>query len=118
MPLASSWTFTGTPPPPLPLAPAYNRTYRAPCLVVVKVHEEAQIPPLLPRVHKFSAEQAAEVDIVAAAPPVPVGAPRAAPPVIAGARLNGAFGAGACHRMCDPGGGDCEDKCCFPAACG
>lgn len=96
-----------------PLKPAH----RAARLVVVKVHEEAQVPPLLAGIHKLPAEEAAEIDVVAAAPPVPIGSPRAAPPIVARAGLDGALGAGARHRMGNTGRGDGEDKCCFPTAC-
>lgn len=83
----------------------------------MKVHEEAQVPPLLSGIHELPAEEAAKVDIVAAAPPVPIGASRAAPPVITRAGLDGALRTGARHRMGNPSGGDGEDKCCFPTTC-
>lgn len=99
-------------------AESLKPAHRAARLVVVKVHEEPQVPPLLPGVHKLPAEEAAEVDVVAAAPPVPIGAPGAAPPIVARAGLDGALRAGARHRMGNPGRGDGEDKCCFPTTCG
>lgn len=97
---------------------APQSAHRSARLVVVKVHEEAQVPPLLPGIHKLPAEEATEVDVVAAASPVPIGAPRPASPVVARAGLDGALGAGASHRVGDPSRGDREDKCCFPTACG
>lgn len=72
-------------------ADTLKQAYRAPRLIVVKVHEEPKVPPLLSGVHKLPAEEAAEVDVVAAAPPVPIGAPRTAPPIVARAGFDGAL---------------------------
>lgn len=109
---------TQIPATPLRVRSPLKPAHRAARLVVVKVHEEAQVPPLLPGIHKLPAEQTAEVDVVAAAPPMPIGAPRTAPPIVARAGLDGALRAGARHRMGNTRGRDGEDKCCFPTACG
>lgn len=91
--------------------------HHAPGLVVVQVHEETQVAALLAGVHKLPPEEPPKVNVVAAAPPVPVGPPRATAPVIAGARLDGALRAGAGHRVRHAGAGDGKDERRLPAAC-
>lgn len=108
------------PPPPTTAqaAPPPPRPHHAPGLVVVQVHQEAQIAALLAGIHEFPAEEPPEIDVIAAASPVPIGAAGAAPAIIASARLDGALGAGARHRVRHAGAGDGEDERRLPAPCG
>lgn len=108
------------PPPPPTTAQAAPppRPHHAPGLVVVQVHQEAQIAALLAGIHEFPAEEPPEIDVIAAASPVPIGAAGAAPAIIASARLDGALGAGARHRVRHAGAGDGEDERRLPAPCG
>lgn len=105
------------PQSPVP-SPFSQRPHHAPGLVVVQVHEETQVSALLTGVHKLPPKEATEVDVVTAAPPVPVRAPRATAPVVTGAGLDGTLRARPGHRVCHASAGDGKDECCLPAACG
>lgn len=90
--------------------------YHSPGLVVVQVGEVAQVPPSLTGIHELPSEHSPEVDVVAAAAPVPIRPAGPAPPVIAGARIDGAFGTRAGHGVRHTGAGHGKDERCFPAA--
>lgn len=113
-----------------PMRPRVRRiTYHSAGLVVVQVHLLAQVAAALAGVDKVARELEAEADVVGAAAPLPVAdaghlAGRrhlrrlAVVAVVAGARLDGALGAGARNRVGDRRTGDGVQEGGLAAACG
>ncbi len=106
------------PPKPGPNHSASCKTHRASRLVVVQVHHEAQIAPLLHHVDEVLRELVAELDVVRAASPLPVARPGARPTalrrdaavVAAGTSVDGALAAGARDGVRYGGGRDGVDE--------
>lgn len=75
------------------------KTYHSTGFVVVEVHHVTDVAALLAGVDKLPGELDAELDVVRAAAPFPVGSRRSALAVVASAGLDGSFRAGPRHRM-------------------
>lgn len=76
----------------------------------MQVHHVANVAPLLAGVDELARELDAELDVVRAAAPLPVGSRRSALAVVARARLDGALRAGAGHGVRHRGGHERVDE--------
>lgn len=74
-------------------------THHSTGFVVVEVHHVTDVAALLSGVDKLPGELDAELDVVRASAPFPVGSRRSALAVVASARLDGSFRTGPRHRM-------------------